>query len=40
MTHQMRKVEEEVAWFDKYFFKATPAASEAVKKGSPLEDAA
>ena len=21
LTHQMRKVEEEVAWFDKYFFK-------------------
>jgi len=39
LTHQMRKVEEEVAWFDKYFFKNAPAANEAVKKGSPLEDA-
>ncbi len=38
LTHQMRKVEEEVAWFDKYFFQTTPAANEAVKKGSPLED--
>jgi dipeptidyl aminopeptidase/acylaminoacyl peptidase len=38
LTHQMRKVEEEVAWFDKYFFKTAPAANEAVKKGSPLED--
>jgi len=37
LTHQMRKVEEEVAWFDKYFFKTAPAANEAVKKGSPLE---
>src|SRR5205085_4399738 len=39
LTHQMRKVEEEVAWFDKYFFKNTPPTNEAVKKGSPLEDA-
>jgi len=39
LTHQMRKVEEEVAWFDKYFFKTAPAANEAVKKGSPLEEA-
>jgi dipeptidyl aminopeptidase/acylaminoacyl peptidase len=39
LTHQMRKVEEEVAWFDKYFFKATPTANEAVKKGSPLDEA-
>jgi len=38
LTHQIRKVEEEVAWFDKYFFKTVPAANEAVKKGSPLED--
>jgi dipeptidyl aminopeptidase/acylaminoacyl peptidase len=39
LTHQMRKVEEEVAWFDKYFFKAEPPANEAVKKGSPLDSA-
>jgi dipeptidyl aminopeptidase/acylaminoacyl peptidase/formylglycine-generating enzyme required for sulfatase activity len=38
LTHQIRKVEEEIAWFDKYFFKTAPAANEAVKKGSPLED--
>ncbi|HET8966937.1 MAG TPA: prolyl oligopeptidase family serine peptidase [Candidatus Acidoferrum sp.] len=38
LTHQMRKVEEEVAWFDKYFFKTEKTASDAVKKGSPLED--
>ena len=38
LTHQIRKVEEEVAWFDKYFFKTAPAVNEAVKKGSPLED--
>jgi dipeptidyl aminopeptidase/acylaminoacyl peptidase len=37
LTHQMRKVEEEVAWFDKYFFKNAKPDSEAVKAGSPLE---
>ena len=35
----MRKVEEEVAWFDKYFFKAAPPENEAVKKDSPLFEA-
>ena len=40
LTHQIRKVEEETAWFDKYFFKTTPATNDAVKKGSPLEEAA
>jgi dipeptidyl aminopeptidase/acylaminoacyl peptidase/formylglycine-generating enzyme required for sulfatase activity len=40
LTHQMRKVEEEVAWFDKYFFKSEKPANDAVKKGSPLEDLA
>jgi dipeptidyl aminopeptidase/acylaminoacyl peptidase len=39
LTHQMRKVEEEVAWFDKYFFKATSPENEAVKEGSPLDEA-
>jgi dipeptidyl aminopeptidase/acylaminoacyl peptidase len=38
LTHQMRKVEEEVAWFDKYFFKTEKPASDAVKKSSPLEN--
>ena len=39
LTHQMRKVEEELAWFDKYFFKTAPPLNEALKKGSLLEDA-
>ena len=37
LTHQMRKVTEEVAWFDKYFFKSAKPENEAVKEGSPLE---
>jgi dipeptidyl aminopeptidase/acylaminoacyl peptidase len=40
LTHQMRKVEEEVAWFDKYLFKTEKPARDAVKKGSPLDEAA
>jgi dipeptidyl aminopeptidase/acylaminoacyl peptidase len=40
LTHQMRKVEEEVAWFDKYFFKTLPPENEAVKKDSQLYEAA
>ena len=36
LTHQMRKVEEEVAWFDKYFFKTAKPENEAVKEASPL----
>jgi dipeptidyl aminopeptidase/acylaminoacyl peptidase len=36
LTHQMRKVEEEVVWFDKYFFKTSKPENEAVKEGSPL----
>jgi dipeptidyl aminopeptidase/acylaminoacyl peptidase len=39
LTHQMRKVEEEMAWFDKYFFKTADVENEAVKAGSPLEEA-
>jgi dipeptidyl aminopeptidase/acylaminoacyl peptidase len=39
LTHQMRKVEEEMAWFDKYFFKTTPVENEALKAGSPLDAA-
>jgi dipeptidyl aminopeptidase/acylaminoacyl peptidase len=39
LTHQMRKVEEEVAWFDKYFFKSAKPENEAVKEGSPLDAA-
>ncbi|MCJ7589531.1 MAG: prolyl oligopeptidase family serine peptidase [Candidatus Aminicenantes bacterium] len=37
LTHQKRKVEEELAWFDRYFFKTETARSEALKKGSPLD---
>jgi len=39
LTHQLRKVEEEIAWFDKYFFKTTKPSNEALKEGSPLETA-
>jgi dipeptidyl aminopeptidase/acylaminoacyl peptidase len=39
LTHQMRKVDEEMAWFDKYFFKTAPAENEAIKAGSPLDAA-
>jgi dipeptidyl aminopeptidase/acylaminoacyl peptidase len=39
LTHQMRKVEEELAWFDKYFFKTAPPLNEALKSGSPLDAA-
>jgi Sulfatase-modifying factor enzyme 1/Prolyl oligopeptidase family len=39
LTHQLRKVDEEIAWFDKYFFKTTPAGNEALRAGSPLEAA-
>jgi dipeptidyl aminopeptidase/acylaminoacyl peptidase len=39
LTHQMRKVDEELAWFDKYFFKTAPVNNEALKSGSPLDAA-
>jgi len=39
LTHQMRKVEEEMAWFDKYFFKTASGENEALKAGSPLDAA-
>ncbi|PYU06837.1 MAG: peptidase S9 [Acidobacteria bacterium] len=39
LSHQMRKVEEEVAWFDKYFFKAEKPSNEALKEGSPIDAA-
>ncbi|MGB8475580.1 MAG: prolyl oligopeptidase family serine peptidase [Candidatus Acidiferrum sp.] len=38
LTHQMRKVDEEVAWFDKYFFKTAKPENEALKKDSLLAD--
>src|ERR1700676_1321726 len=37
LTHQLRKVQEEMAWFDEYFFKTTVPFNEAVKAGSPLD---
>jgi dipeptidyl aminopeptidase/acylaminoacyl peptidase len=39
LTHQLRKLDEEVAWFDTYFFKAEKPFNEALKEGSPLEAA-
>lgn len=36
LTHQIRKVEEEIAWFDRYLFKNEKAANEALKEDSPL----
>jgi dipeptidyl aminopeptidase/acylaminoacyl peptidase len=37
LSHQLRKVTEEVAWFDKYLFQANPPENEAFKKGSPID---
>jgi len=36
LTHQLRKLNEEDAWFDRYLFKINPPENEALKKGSPL----
>jgi dipeptidyl aminopeptidase/acylaminoacyl peptidase len=36
ITHQKRKVTEELAWFDRYLFGTYEAPNESVKKGSPL----
>jgi dipeptidyl aminopeptidase/acylaminoacyl peptidase len=36
LVHQRRKLEEELAWFDKYLFKTTKEENEALKEGSPL----
>jgi formylglycine-generating enzyme required for sulfatase activity len=38
-VHQQRKLEEELAWFDKYLFKTLDDRNEALKAGSPLEAA-
>lgn len=35
-AHQARKLEEEMAWFDRWFFKTEKPANEAFKKDSPL----
>jgi len=37
LSHQLRKLDEETAWFDKYLFHTNPPPNEALKKGSPLE---
>ena len=37
LSHQLRKVNEEAAWFDKYLFHSNPPENEALKKGSPLD---
>jgi dipeptidyl aminopeptidase/acylaminoacyl peptidase len=37
LTHQLRKLNEENAWFDQYLFKINPPENEALKKGSPLD---
>ena len=36
LAHRRRKVEEELAWFEKYLLKTTSPANEALKKDSPL----
>jgi dipeptidyl aminopeptidase/acylaminoacyl peptidase len=37
LTHQLRKMNEEDAWFDRYLFKTSSPENEALKKGSPLD---
>ncbi|MCP2604684.1 prolyl oligopeptidase family serine peptidase [Candidatus Aminicenantes bacterium AH-873-B07] len=37
ISHQKRKIEEELAWFDKYLFKKEEKKNKALKKGSPLD---
>jgi len=39
LSHQTRKLEEEMAWFDRHFFKTEQAANEALQKESPLGQA-
>ncbi|MCD6117325.1 prolyl oligopeptidase family serine peptidase [bacterium] len=38
ITHQRRKMEEELVWFDKYLFKTYKEKNEALRDGSPLAD--
>jgi dipeptidyl aminopeptidase/acylaminoacyl peptidase len=38
LTHQVRKVEDEAAWFDKYLFKTAKPEDEALKSDSPLKN--
>ncbi len=37
LSHQLRKMEEELAWFDRHFFKVGSAKNEALKELSPLD---
>jgi dipeptidyl aminopeptidase/acylaminoacyl peptidase len=37
LTHQLRKMNDEDAWFDLYLFKTSKPENEALKKGSPLD---
>lgn len=37
ISHQRRKIEEELAWFDKYLFKTFKDKNEALKPDSPLD---
>jgi dipeptidyl aminopeptidase/acylaminoacyl peptidase len=37
LTHKQRKINEELAWFDRYFFNTYKPENEAFKKNSPLD---
>lgn len=37
LAHQRRKLEEELAWFDRHLFRTLQEPDESVQKGSPLE---
>jgi dipeptidyl aminopeptidase/acylaminoacyl peptidase len=39
ISHQLRKLEEEMAWLDRHFFKTLAAENEAFQKSSPLAQA-
>jgi dipeptidyl aminopeptidase/acylaminoacyl peptidase len=39
LSHRIRKVEEDMAWFDRYLYKLESDKNEALKKGSPLDQA-
>jgi hypothetical protein len=36
-VHRQRKVEEDLAWFDRYLFRTYEEPNEALKEGSPLD---
>ncbi len=39
LSHRIRKVEEDMAWFDRYLYKIDAARNEALKPDAPLADA-